>query len=282
VSAARVLALLAVSIVMAGCTALQLTYNNVDTLINWRAAQYFGFEDEKKAEFERRMQRFLAWHRRSEIPLYARMADDLAGRLSRGVSQADLVWGYDSFQTFLRRSLVGGAAELGPMLDSLTPAEVARFQERLEKENRDFAKEHGLGEPPEERRAMRVKRNVKRMEDWIGSLTDAQLARVVLYSKRAPLDDELRLRDRKRSQAEILAMVRKKEAGKRLVALAQAWDQGRDPAYEAKRLENLKEYYSMLLDLDKMLTAEQRERAVNRLRGFAQDFSVLAAQVSAR
>ena len=43
------------------------------------------------------------------------------------------------------------------------------------------------------------------------------------------------------------------------------------------RQENLREYYSMLLDLDKTLSPEQRSRAVKRLRGFAQDFNALAA-----
>lgn len=261
---------------IAGCTALQLGYNNADTLLHYRGGKYFGFEDAQRVEFERRVQRFLGWHRKSELPQYARFANELADRLARGVSQADLVWGYDSFQTFLRQSLRAGSGEISEMLDALGPAQIERFQARLDKENLDFAKEYGLKEAPEERRSKRVKRNVDRMEDWFGPLSDAQVERVAAYSKRAPLDDQLRDRDRKRMQRELLAMVRAKEAKKRLVPWAVAWDQNREPAYEAARKSNLQEFYAMLLDLDKTLTPEQRARAVKRLRGFAGDFTVLS------
>lgn len=281
-SAARWIAPAVILAVLAGCTALQLGYNNADALIHWRGGRYFGFEGEQKADFERRVQRFLAWHRKAELPKYAVLANGLGDRLARGVTLPDLVWGYDSFQTYLRQSARAGASEMVGLLDALSPEQLARFQERLEKENRDFAKEHGLGEPPEQRRELRVKRNIKRIEEWFGSLTDAQVERIALYSKRAPLDDELRMLDRKRMQAEMLSMLRKKEAKARLVQWAETWDQRRDPAYESMRLENLREYYAMLLDLEKTLSPEQREKAVKRLRGFVSDFSALAAQAGAR
>ncbi len=270
-------ALLVLVIALSGCSALQLGYNNADKLLQWRADQYFGFEGEAQADFERRMGRFLSWHRRSELPLYAVFANQLADRLARGVSLADLVWGYDSFQTYLRQSLRAGTGEIGDLLDALSAAQVDKFQQRLDKENRDFAKEHGLREGPDERRARRVKRNVERMEEWFGPLTDAQVERIAHYSRRAPLDDELRNRDRIRMQEELLAMLKSREAAKRLVPWAAAWDQHRAPAYETLRRANLQEFYAMLLDLDKTLTLDQRARAVKRLRGFAADLTALAA-----
>ena len=273
---------LAFLVAISGCSTLQLGYNNADTLIHWRGGRYFGFEDEQKVEFERRVQRFLAWHRKNELPHYARLTHDLADRLAKGLSQADLVWGYDAFQRHLRQAMVAGSGEMSELLDALSGAQIERFRERLEKESRDFAKEHGLREAPEERRAKRVKRNVERMEDWFGSLTEAQVERVVLYSKRAPLDDELRDRDRRRMQREILAMVKAKQARKHLAQWADAWEQNRDPAYEAARKANLQEFYAMLLDLDKTLSTEQRARAVKRLRGFAGDFVTRAAAQGAR
>ncbi|MBS0338294.1 MAG: hypothetical protein JSS40_16100 [Proteobacteria bacterium] len=273
----RLIVVLAMFAVLPGCTALQLGYNNADALIHWRGGKYFGFEGEQKAEFERRVQHFLAWHRKSELPKYASFANTLGDRLARGISQTDLVWGYDSFQALLRQTLRAAAAESGELLDTLSAAQLERFQARLEKENRDFAKDHALADPPEERRARRVRRNIERLEDWFGALTDAQIERVRLYSARAPLDDELRDQDRKRMQRELVAMFNAKLARSRLVQWAAAWDQNRDPLYETLRKENLREYFSMLLDLDRTLSPEQRSRAVQRLRGFAGDFTALVA-----
>lgn len=273
----RLLAGLSLLAVLSGCAALQLGYNNADTLIHWRAGRYFGFEGEQKADFERRVQRFLGWHRKTELPQYASLASGLGDRLARGVVLPDLVWGYDSFQTLLRQTLRAAAQESGDLLDTLSPAQVERFKERLDKENRTFAKEQGLGDGPEERRAKRVTRNIERLEDWFGALTDAQIDRVRVYSARAPLDDVLRDQDRKRMQRELLGMINARETRQKLVPWAVVWDQNRDPAYETLRKENLREYFGMLLDLDKTLSAEQRKRAVQRLRGFAGDFSALVA-----
>lgn len=276
-SAARGIVAAVVLALLTGCTALQLGYNNADSLIHWRGGRYFGFEGEQKADFERRVQKFLVWHRKTELPKYAVLANGLGDRLARGVTLPDLVWGYDSFQSLLRETLRAAGVESGDLLDTLTPEQVERFQARLAKENRDFAKDQGLAEGPEERRAKRVKRNIERLEDWFGALTDAQIERVRLYSARAPLDDTLRDQDRKRMQRDLLGMIKAKANRQKLEAWAVAWDQNRDPTYEKLRKENLKEYFSMLMDLDKMLSTEQRSRAVHRLRGFAGDFMALVA-----
>ena len=281
----RLLTLLTISLILiglSGCTAVQLGYRNADTLLYWRGGQYFDFDGEPRFEYERRVQRFLAWHRRVALPQYSRLAEEAATRLARGLSQADLVWGYDSFQVLLQQSLHAGTGELGDLLDGLTPAQIETFDKRLAKENREYAKEYRLGDPPQERRGARVKRNVERLEGWFGSLTEEQLERVRLYSARAPLDDAMRERDRKRLQNELLAMLRAKETKQKLREWAVNWDQNRDPAFEAARKQNLQEYFGMLLDLDKTLSAEQRTRAVRRLRGFAEDFNALAARGGAK
>jgi hypothetical protein len=111
----------------------------------------------------------------------------------------------------------------------------------------------------------------------VGTLTPAQAERVRQYTERAPLTEELRERDHKRLQAELLAMIRAREAGRRLAQGAADWDRGRDPAYLAAIAAHRKEFFAMLLDFDRMLTGEQRSRAAERLQGFAADFRVLAA-----
>jgi len=274
--AARLVAALAILIALSGCSAIQLGYRNADTLLYWRGGQYFDFEGEPRFEYERRVQRFLAWHRRVALPQYTRLAEDAATRLARGLSQADLVWGYDSFQVQLQQSLHAGTGEIGDLLDALTPAQIETFEKRLAKENRDYAREYRLGAAPEERRAMRIKRNVERLEDWFGTLTEEQIERVKLYSARAPLDDALRDRDRKRMQQELLAMLRARESKARLREWAAKWDRNRDAEFDFARNQNLQEYFAMLLDIDRTLSAEQRIRAVKRLRGFAEDFTALA------
>jgi hypothetical protein len=129
-----------------------------------------------------------------------------------------------------------------------------------------------------DRRNLRFKRTRERLEDWVGRLSDEQLERVRRFADTTPLFDELRDRDRKRLQAQILRIVRAREARKRLREMAEHFDSGREPAYAAASQDFRKEYFAMLLELDQTLSAEQRAKAVSRLRGFAEDFTALAAQ----
>lgn len=266
---------------LAACSTLQLTYNNADVYLRWRGGQYFDFEAAAAAEFERRVDRFLSWHRRTALPQYARLAEEAAGRLADGLSQADLVWGYDAFQAQVREGLRAAAGEVADLLDALAPAQIEILEKRLAKQNREFAKDNVLEGTPEERRKKRLERNIERLDDWLGSVNEAQYERVRLYSVRAPLEDKMRDRDRKRLQREFVALLRARQAKETLAEWAVNWERNRDPAYDVARREHLQEYFRMLLDLDKTLSSAQRTHAVRRLQGFARDFAALAAGAGA-
>lgn len=277
----RVLLAAGLTGLLAACSVLSLGYNNADTLIQWRAGKYFGFEGAQKAEFERRVRHFLAWHRRTALPQYALLANQMGDRIARGLTQDDLIWGYDAFRNQLRQSVQAGSEQMGDLLDALSPAQVDRFRSRLAEENRERAKEYGLHASVEVRREKRTKRNVERLEDWVGPLTEAQFRRVEAYSDKAPLDGQWRDRDRRRLQHELLAMIGNGNARGMLATWAVTWEQNREPAYADALNANLQEYFRMMLDLDGTLSAAQRDKAVRRMREFAGEFTALAAVADA-
>lgn len=270
------LALLAL-LLLAGCSATRLMYNHADLFLRWQAGRYLDVHGAQSEELDARVAVFLAWHRAHALPHYARFAREAETRLARGLSRADLVWGYDSFQTHLRAAMRAAAEESAPLLDRLGPEQIEHLRERFAEDNRKFAKEQLEGNDGE-RRKRRLKRNVERLEEWFGGLSDAQIERVRQYSARAPLVGEMRDRERRRLQAEFLAMLRAREAGKRLAELAQHWDRAREAAFVAANRANLDELFDMLVDLDKMLTPAQREAAQVRFREFAVDFERLASR----
>jgi hypothetical protein len=197
--------------------------------------------------------------------------------MERGLKREDLEWSYDAVRAQIREALGQAAADAGGLLDGLSVEQITHVERRLEEDNRKFAKERMQG-TLEERHQQRVKRNVERLEEWFGPLSEAQVARVERYGQRAPLSAELQDRDRRRRQAEFLAMLRAREARTKLAAWAQDWEAGRAPAYAKAALATRLEYMDLLLDLDRMLDAEQREHAVKRLRRFSGLFDELATQ----
>lgn len=275
-AAARLAAALAV-LSLAACSATRLAYDNAETYLHWQAGRYLELDGEQDRALNTRIAAFMAWHRAQALPEYARLADEAGRRFADGLSREDLVWGYDSLRMQARESLRAAAGEIAVLLDRLTPEQIVLLENRLQDDNYKFAEEHMRG-TPEERRKRRLRRNLERLEDWLGTLGDAQIGRVRQYAERVPLDDELRDRERKRLQGELLAMLRAREASRRLPDWAAHWDRDRELAYAAAIRIRLAAYVDMLIDLDASLSPGQRRRAAARLRGYAGDFRLLAGR----
>lgn len=262
-------------VVLAACSATQLVYDNGATLLRWRATSYLDVHGRQAEALERHIDAFLGWHRATALPQYVRIADLCARKIERGLGRADVEWGYDVFRAQLAESLRVASREIAPMLDTLSPAQIAHLEQRVAEDNARFAEEHLDGDEVA-RRARRMERNLIRLEEWFGPLTAQQRAAVQRYTRTAPLTAELRLRDRRRRQAALLSIVRTHAAQRRLADWAVGWDQGREPAYAAASRAHREAYYDMLLAIDRTLSAEQRNFATARFRQFAQEFQLLA------
>ena len=265
---------------VAGCSALRLAYDNADTYLLFRANGYLDLDAKGSDELDERIDEFFAWHRRTALPQYARMADDAAKRVAKGLSREDLVWSYDSLVAQARQSLRYAAERVAPLLDRLTPQQVAHMEKRFAEDNRKFAREYLRGSEAE-RRKRRAKRIEERLEDWVGNLSSVQAEKVRQFSERTPLYDELRAKDRQRMQAEFVDMIRKREAQKRLPDWIANWDHGRDPAHAAASERYRQEFLALVLEFDRTLAPEQRNRAAANFRRYAEDFRVLARRARA-
>ena len=279
-SVMKVTLALAAAWLLAGCSALRFAYESADSYLLYRAKGYLDLDEKGSDELEQRIDQFFAWHRRNALPQYARISEDAAKRVTKGLSREDLVWGYDSLVANARQSLRVAAERIAPLLDRLTPQQVAHMEKRFAEDNRKFARDYLRGSEVD-RRKRRAKRVEERLEDWVGNLSSVQLEKVRQFSERTPLYDELRARDRERMQAEFLAMIRKREAQKRLPDWIANWERGRDPAHLAASERFYQEYLALLLELDQTLASEQRHRAAANFRRYAEDFRVLARRARA-
>lgn len=273
----RFVTLLVLACALSGCSTLRFAYENADTYLRWRLGSYLDVQGEAAEELDERIDSFLDWHRAHALPKYARIAAEAGQRFGDKLSPEDLVWGYDAVMTQARESLRTGAEKFAPMLDRLTPKQVEHMERRFAEENRKFAREYLRGSE-RERKRRRALRLIDRLEDWVGTLSQAQVERVKQFSERSPLTDEHRDRDRRRLQTDVLAIVRAREAEMRLPDRLADWQAGRDPAFSAANDALRRDFYALLLDLDRGLTPEQRARAVAQIRRYGEDFQVLASR----
>lgn len=267
----KIAAILLAAALIAGCSALRFAYENAELYLRYRANAYLDLDSAQSAELEARIREFLAWHRAHALPKYASDAEDAARRLADGLSHDDLFWGYDSFAAHVRESLHAAAERIAPLLDRLTPEQVAYLEKGFAADNRRFEREFLRGSE-QERRRRRARRLQERLEGWVGNLSQAQVERVNEYAASAPLLAELDYAARGQLQAEVLAMVRAREASTRLAGRLEQWRRERESALRA----NSAPLVALLTDLDRSLSAEQRATAQERLRRHAADLRELA------
>jgi len=206
VALVRVL-LVCVLLGFSGCSTVRFAYNNADIYLSWQLGKYLDVQDTQLEEVERHIAAFLAWHRANALPQYIGLVNEASSRFARGISQEDLVWGYDSLQAQVLQAVRAAAGEMADLLDRLTPEQIAYMERRFAEDNRKYVRENVAGSI-EERRRRRVKRNVERLEEWFGNLSEGQIERVRQYAERAPFPEAMRDRERKRLQSEFIEIIR--------------------------------------------------------------------------
>jgi hypothetical protein len=264
-------------LLLCGCSTLRFAYENADAYVRWKVDNYLDAQGDDAEQLDERIDEFFAWHRKNELPRYAKLAQEASQRFADGLSRQDLVWGYDSLRGRARESLRKAAELAAPLLDRLSPEQMAQIERGIARENRQFYRNNLRGSE-RERRRKRAKYAVDRLEDWVGRLSQAQIARVREYTERAPMLEEMRDRDRRRLQREVMAIVRARAAQKNLPERIASWERGREPAFVAALEVWREQYFAMLADIDRTLTPEQRSRAMGHLRRYAEDFEALAAR----
>ena len=121
--------------------------------------------------------RFHAWHRRNELPRYATLLTDAAGRVRRGLTRSDVEWGLQSARARYAALVEAAVLQSTPLIETFDAENVAALERRFAQEDAKRVREHLSGSPAKRERE-RVKAIVKRFEEWTGPLSEAQVGLV--------------------------------------------------------------------------------------------------------
>jgi hypothetical protein len=266
-------------VALAGCTAVQFTYNNAPSLVRYMAWDYVEPDSQQSEALQQRVAMLHDWHRASELPGYVALVEDASGRFSRGVVREDVNWAIGTLRRTYRRMAARAAQEAAPILVTLRPEQMESLQKRLARDDAKYVRDWVSGSPARrERRA--VERMLERFEDWTGDLSGPQRARIEQFVREHPRMPELRVQDRRRWQQEALAHVKEhkkaEELAPRLSRVFGDPDASRSREYAAASAKWESGLTDLLLDVEKTLTPEQRSRVLRRLARYADDFRALS------
>lgn len=272
------IALISIVPLLVSCNAVQLSYNNADIWLRWKADSYFDLRPQQEAELRVRMSRFHEWHRSHELAVYAELMRSAANRLEDGLSEQDVTWAIENVRARYQVLMVQAVADGAFILTSLSPEQLAHLERKFADDNRKYAKEF-LPSSEDQRAKVRAQRIEEWLAEWTGSLNAEQEQRIALMARATFDRANTKLAEREHNQREFIDILKSERAveslAPRLSDLLENWESRRTPAQvnEAKLAEA--QFARMMVDVDRILTPAQRANAVNRLRSYAADFAAL-------
>jgi hypothetical protein len=265
---------------IAGCSALRLGYRQADTLLAWRANEYFDLNPLQKHELDVRLERLLIWHRYEQLPEYAAFLATAIKKAQPGLKHEDIVWFVDGFKARYRVIVNRGAVDAAEMLATLAPEQIVALQKKFDKVNRKFASDNELDGSLEKRKHARLKKTLDQIMDWTGSLTYEQEQKIAALLDPIPPIEHLRQADRIRRQQEFLQLLKLRtsqlEFQPKLQAWLLDWERGRTPEYEQLAGEVYAKRIQFYLAVEKLLSPGQRQMVLHRLQEYADDCKALS------
>ena len=278
--------MLAVSVLLSGCgVALRLGYGQGASLAFRWLDGYADFDDAQALRVRTAFDEWFAWHRRSQLPDYAELLARARVELQGSASAERMcAWSQEllaRFDTAIEHA-VPAMAEIMP---TLTAQQLASIEKRYAARNEEY-RDDFLHRDPVKRKKAASRREIERAEDFYGRLDDAQRAFVVRAMAESPWDGDIAYAERLRRQQDMLVVVRRLSANRAGPAEAQAEIRGYLRRIERSPHEPYRRYSLRLLEyncayaaaLHNLTTAEQRQKAAKKLKGYEDELRALAGE----
>jgi len=267
---------LLVLVLLASCAPTFL-YRHADRLVTWKVDDYFDLRSEQKQFVRSRVQSILASHRREALPVYEAFLAEVKHRSADGITRQEVDWAFARYEQ-LKQDLfqrVSGDAVL--FLTSINEGQVRYLEHVFRKEQDKW--QHLLGVPVSERLDRRASDTVRWLTDWLGTLTKDQRDRVVELSRRLPDVQRIRLEYRSARQRQFVETLWKTREPAALIHglanLMLAPMNEAPPTYRAamERFEHA--VRDMIVEVDQMITPQQRSHALGKLQELIDDIHQL-------
>jgi len=275
---------IACSLIMAGCSMIDLAYNNAPSLVSSEIDDAFDLNSLQNTQLDSRLEQFFDWHRKEELIRYQQLLDQAAQATADGITAAEFMALNKDVRLAWRRSLEKAIDSFGDLAVTLTTEQVESYQQYHRESFSEF-KDY-LEKSAQQREIFRVGRNFDRLEDWYGDFDEFQENKIRLRLRQVPDIYEPWLRYREaRQQAFIRVLNKAATTGISHAELKAALlDRSTEYslAYEPLSKSYWQAFAAALEDINHWLTTGQKQRAATRLRNYAQVAARLGKQGIAR
>jgi len=271
---------------LTGCGAIKLTYNNADSLLYWWLDGYVDFSVEQKIRVKNELTSLHSWHRQTQLPIWTEMTRNLQAQVANEVTGTQLCAQWDQAKERLLPPL---NTYLEPqvlwLVTQLTADQIKSIEEKYEKTNEKWLNEW---QPETKRELIKNTKKIirERTDSLYGALENEQRKWLLEMIRTSPFDAKIDYAERLRRQQDMVStlkdiQVRKlsvEAARESMRALMQRSFVSPDSNYRTYA-ERLKQHNCLLYaKLHNSMNAEQRKHALSKLKDYERDFKTLQAQ----
>jgi len=269
------------TLVLSACSATRVAYDNADTMLRFMASSYLDLDATQSDELTPRIVRFHQWHRSNELPVDSALLRSASQRAAKGITVEDVAWGLVNVRSRYRRFAARAAEDVAPVLATLASAQLAALERKFAENNEKYAREF-LSSDDKGRRRAQLKRMLGRFREFAGELTPDQESRIERFALAHERHVALRFEDRQRWQRDFVAALKAErkpeELGRHLAETFTRPELRRSEEFVREDRRWDEDLGQLIVDLDRSLSAKQREQVVRRLSDYAEDFAVLAGK----
>lgn len=265
---------------LTGCSLVVSGYNSAPNLfmflwlnphLDLNAAQ------EKQALAD--LQQVLEWHRREQLPLYAKWLSQAQQLAPKDVSADQVCALIDEAAESLEPLLTQFEEPTARLGLSLTPKQLQVLRKKYTEDLKDYRKEWKLDGSKQAQLEVQTDKGQENAERFYGRLSPAQKKQLTQLAQNSGFEGERNYAERMRLQQDNLAMhermVQNRPAPEEARAMVREWLQSvlhtPDPAYAAYLKKRKRTNCEASAQLHNTTTAEQRARAVKVLKGYEDD-----------
>jgi len=272
-------------LLLAGCSAVRLVYNQGQTVAFWWLDGYFDFDTGQAAKARDGLSDWFRWHRATQLPDYAALLAQAQRQILHDITPAEVCRWSDELRRRIELAYAQGVPALAELLRTLTPEQVRHVERRYQKADDDFRSDFLQATRVEQLEAAN-RRTVSRAETLYGRLDEAQRKLVADGIAASPFDAGRWLAERQARQREIVDTLRALQAARADSGRAQAALRvfaahavlSPRPAYRTYQQRLYDHNCALVARLHNSTSADQRRQAATRLKGWEDDLRALAAQ----
>lgn len=277
---ARMLFIVMVCVLVAGCSRVKFAYHQLDWLIPYYAENYMALNDSQDTYLETEVDKLLDWHCGYHLSAYAALLRSANHDFQNGAMDAARLQSLlDKIEVYWKEIKQQASPAIAELFLSSDSSQIEELLTGLEERNSEWLAEYDSQTQEELGRVYRV-RMTDELERWFGPLTAVQEKVVVEWSQRFKPLGMAGFKARRQWQEELRVLVNKRDDQQVFTAGIEALfvnpHAGRSPQYLHRLEQNRTSIINLLVRVGGGLNVEQLKHLAGMASAVAEDFDQLA------